>query len=264
MALNNHFQMMDQSDYDRIAKGDSVTMQAAKPLQFYGIIGLREMSNKQIGAIAAVKQAVELRRTKVEAVNNDPSLSTAFKAARVEELNKKYAGDIDAAMATVVELAADASTQSVFWSRGAALQRCSFVKDPAKDAANDAVIRADYRARIARMPAAGLLSFARLAAAQAGEDRAKSAAIVACLQEELDARQAETPPALPIGREDAVELRRLMDTVSAFDVEARYLIENMRVSTEECVLLTSDRRGDSTRLIAAAIRREAVNALPKE
>ena len=112
------------------------------------------------------------------------------------------------------------------------------------------------------MPAAGLLSFARLAAAQAGEDRAKSAAVVACLQEELDARQAETPPALPIGREDAVELRRLMDTVSAFDVEARYLIENMRVSTEECVLLTSDRRGDSTRQIAAAIRRQAVDQMP--
>ena len=121
MALNQHFQSMTKEDYDRIAKGQSVTIQAEKPLQFYGIIGLREMSNKQAGAIVALKQAVELRRTKVEEVNDNATFSTAFKAARVEELSKKYAGDIDAAMATVVELAADASTQSVFWTSKSAL-----------------------------------------------------------------------------------------------------------------------------------------------
>ena len=259
MSLGSPFQLVTQEDLDELA-GKKVTRPGDKPLAFFGIVGLREMENTQKGAVVALAQAIAAREAEIAAVNADNTYSAAFKSERVEKIQAKHDAAIDAAVTTINGLAQDAETQTPFWTRPASLQRCTFVKDPAKDAAIDAAIRSDLARRLSRMPATGLIDVARLALAQAGEDRAKSAATVACLSEEIDYRFLR--PELALSRENVNELVRLMSPVNAFDLEARQIIATMTLTARESILLGRDRRGDSTLRIANGLQRQAVEAMP--
>jgi len=252
MALNSAFQMVTAEDWDNLKHGNT-PMVGDAPLKFIGIKGLREIRNLQIGAIEALKQALQAREVKAEAIRNDPMTSALAKNAAMEALDAKHVDAIAGHMASVTNFAAEAMTQEPFWSRPAALFRCKF--DQA-DAAKDAQIRGDLARRLERMTAFGLIDVARLALAIQIDDRLTAAAMTACLAEEIQARGSSLTPG------DHKALSAFMDKVNAFDVEARKIVAEMAVSAKECLLLGNDRKGLSTQIIATGLQRAAVDQMP--
>lgn len=261
MAINSAFQMVTEDEWTDLLNGKT-PMAGDQPLKFIGIVGLRELRNRQIGAIEGLKKALEAREVQAEKIRNDDMISPKAKAVKFEELDAKHAAEISGLMDAVTNMAAEAKSQEVFWSRPAALQRCTFFDKPDDDMKN-AVVRGDLAKRVERMPFTGLLDMARYALAlQNDGDRKTAAAMTAVLSEEIDARTVAGGSKLSLDNGERRALDAFMDKVDCFDREARRLVAEMEVSAKECMLLGNDRKGTSAAMISVGLQRHAVDQMP--
>ena len=255
MTLNSAFQMVTEDEWNDLLNGKT-PMAGDPPLKFFGIVGLRELRNQQIGAIEGLKKALEAREVQAEKIRNDEMASAKAKSVAFEKLDEKHAATIAEFMAAITDMAAQAMTQSPFWTRGAALQRCMFFDKP-EDAMKNAVVRSGFAKRVERMPAAGLIDLARYALAlQNDGDRKTAAALAGVLAEEVDFRGS----ALTAG--DLRALSAFLSKINCFDVEARKIIAEMEVSAREAALLGGGRKGTTVAQISTGLRRAAVDAMP--